>query len=234
MTKRSDSCLVSVLAGNIGCVALGGLMLRWKNSFWVIMTLGILGTMTFVGVYHYMFRSLPYFEQSIKHPQPRLSIGVVDINKFKTNSRVFQKFEKLIGNLNDAVHKEILEKETKLRAEYDQFKKYEDETKEPTQEILRLKLELDKKHAALEKTFRLRKEEIERVLSNGLTSIKQTLKEIVNELGQTYGLNIILNKSIGEGNQMEQSIVLYSKEGLDLTNEVTERLDEKLITKNFQ
>jgi hypothetical protein len=35
----------------------------------------------------------------------------------------------------------------------------------------------------------------------------------------TYS-KVILNKSIGDGNQMDQSIVLFCNDGLDLTDEV--------------
>ncbi|MBX9805059.1 MAG: OmpH family outer membrane protein [Alphaproteobacteria bacterium] len=208
-------------------------MIRGKYRLWGLICLGLVGAIA-LSTYHNLYAPLPFLRPSPKQPTVLVSMGVVDINRFKKNSKVFQKFQSVVESLNESVHKEIFEKETKLRSEYEQFKKQEDETKEPTQETLKQRLDLDKKHASLEKIFRVRKEEIDSVLSNGLTTIKQTLKEIVDDLGKSYGLNIILNKSIGEGSQMEQSIVLYCNQGLDLTDEVIKRLDKKLISKNFE
>ena len=52
----------------------------------------------------------------------------------------------------------------------------------------------------------------------------------MSDLGKAHGLKIILNKSIGDGNQMDQSIVLFHNEDLDLTDEVIRRLDKQAST----
>lgn len=209
-------------------------MTRWKNILLALLFLGIAGVVTWAGI-HYQSTSFSFFPQSERQPPiPSLSIGVVDINSIKNNSKVFQKFRGVLDNLNATIHKEILDRETKLLAEYEQFKKREEETKEPTQEIIKQKTELDKKSAELEKIVHERREERDQQLTKGLTNIKRTLKEIMDELGMSLGLKIILNKSMGDDNQMEQSIVLFCNEGLDLTNEVIKRLDNKLLSKNFE
>ena len=175
--------------------------------------------------------SFPYFQASSKQPPIPLSIGVVDINSIKSNSKVFQKFKTVLDDLNAKIHKEILERETKLSLEYEQFKKSEEDGKEPTRESLKQRAEFDKKIAELDKIVRSRREELDQEYVSGLSKIKQTLKEIIADLGKTYKLKIILNKSIGDGNQMDQSIVLFCNEGLDLTNEVVKRLDKQLLSK---
>lgn len=178
--------------------------------------------------------SFPFFSHSRQRLPVSSSIGMVDINGIKANSKVFQKFTKDLDNLNATIYREILEQETQLRAEYEQFKKREEETREPTPEILKQKAELDKKSAGLEKVAQERKEELDRRYTEGLTHIKETLKDIVKDLGKTHGLTLILNKSIGEDNQMDQSIVLFCDEGLDLTQEVILRLDKKLLPRNMK
>lgn len=155
-----------------------------------------------------------------------ISIGVVDINRIKSNSKVFQKFKNALDNLNAKIHQEILQRETKLSAEYEQFKKSDEEGKEPTQENHKQRAEFDKKVAELEKIVRSRREELDQEYTSGLVKIKQDLKEIIDDLGKTLNLKIILNTSIGDGNQMDQSIVLYCNDGLDLTDEVIKRLDK--------
>ncbi|MBM3468237.1 MAG: OmpH family outer membrane protein [Alphaproteobacteria bacterium] len=162
-----------------------------------------------------------------------LSIGVVDINKIKNDSRVFQKFRETLDSRNAKIYKEVLDRETTLRTEYEQFRNRAEEAKEQTLEIIKQKTELDKKYALLEKMVRSRREELDKEYSKGLSKIKAALTEIMDELGKIHGLQIILNKSIGEGNQMDQSIILYYKDGLDLTKEAIERLDKRVSLRHI-
>jgi|GEM_PF-2121133 len=202
-------------------------MIPRKNMLYVVMLFGVV--VGIIWAAHYQIpTSFSSFYKVPQQPLTPLSIGVVDINRIKTDSKVFQKFKEVVEGLNVTIHKEIFEKETKLRTEFEQLKKREEEAKEPTPEILKQRTELDKKYAALEKTVRTRREELDEEYTKGLIKIKQTLKEIMSDLGKTHSLKIILNKSIGDGNQMDQSIVLFCNEGLDLTNEVIKRLDQQM------
>lgn len=162
-----------------------------------------------------------------------ISIGVVDINRIKSDSKVFQKFKEMFDERNARVHKEILERETKLRSEYEQLKQKEEESKGPTQEILNQKAELDKKIAKLEKLVRVKKEELDEDYTRVLIGLKQSLQAILKDLGKTYNLTVILNKSLGDGTQMDQSVVLFGSEGLDLTTEVIQRLDAQVSVRNL-
>jgi Skp family chaperone for outer membrane proteins len=203
-----------------------------RNILYTLLSICTLGVAMWIGSY-FQSTSFPFLHSSHKHPPLPLSIGVVDINSFKTNSKVFQKFQNAIEDLNATIHKEILEKETKLRTEFEQYKKQEEAGQTPTRESIKKKAEFDKKVAELEKIVRERRKELEQEYTHGLLKIKQTLKEIMDDLGRTHGLKIILNKSLGEGNQMDQSIVLFCSEGLDLTNEVIRLLDKQLLTKKL-
>lgn len=176
-----------------------------------------------------------------KQSQAPIPIGIVDINKFKANSKVFQRFQNAMEDLNTTIHQEILSKETKLRDEKEvlekeikqhsqQNQKSKDSSQDPAREkIKKRKAEFDKKVAELELNVRERRKELEQEYSHGFIKIKQTLKEIMEDLGKIHGLKIILNKSIGD-----ESIVLYSTEGIDLTDEVIKRLDKQLISKKLQ
>lgn len=199
----------------------------------VIFTLLIIATagIAMWGGTHIHSTSFPFFQSSSKQPPLPLSIGVIDMNRFKTTSKVFQKFESNIEDLNATIHKEILERETKLRDEFEPLKKQEEAGIEPTRESIKKKAELDKKVAELEKIVGDRRKELEQEYTRNLIKIKQTLKEIMEDLGKTHGLKVILNKSIGDDNQMGQSIVLFCNEGLDLTDEVVRRIDKQLLTK---
>jgi Skp family chaperone for outer membrane proteins len=175
-----------------------------------------------------------------KRSQAPISIGIVDINKFKANSKVFQRFQNAMEDLNSTIHQEILSKETKLREEKELLEKeikqhpqhnhkLEDSSPDPSREkIKKRKADFDKKVAELELNVRERRKELEQEYSRGFIKIKQTLKEIMEDLGKDYGLKIILNKSIGD-----ESIVLYSGEELDLTDEVIKRLDKQLMSKKL-
>lgn len=203
-------------------------MIRQKNALFVVVFLGI-ATVVVWGSYCLFPTAFPFLTRTPKQPPIPLSIGVVDINRIKADSKVFQKFKEVVEGLNATIHTEIFDRETKLRTEFEQLKKREEEAKGPTQEILKQKAELDKKYASLEKTVRARREELDEEYTKGLVNIKKTLNEILSDLGKAHSLKIILNKSIGDGGQMDQSIVLYCSDGLDLTNEVIKRLDKKLL-----
>ncbi|MDF3033740.1 MAG: hypothetical protein K0R76_694 [Alphaproteobacteria bacterium] len=205
-------------------------MTQWKTIPLMLLFLGIGGAAMWGGIQ--LSSSQPFSNPPHEQPPVPLSVGVVDINSIKANSKVFQRFKKVLDGLNATIHKEVLERETALRAEYEQFKKREEEATEPTPELLKQKTELDKKYAELEKTVQTRREELEQQYTQGLINIKQTLKEIMEDLGKTHGLTLLLNKSIGDGNQMDQSIVLFCNKGLDLTEEVIQRLDAQLLSEN--
>lgn len=205
-------------------------MIQRKNALYGVVFLSVAIGIIWTGICLFS-TSFPFFHKTPQQPPIPLSIGVVDINRIKTDSKVFQKFKEVVEGLNATIHREIFDRETKLRTEFEQLKKREEEAKGPTQEILKQKAELDKKYAALEKTVRARREELDEEYTKGLINIKQTLREIMSDLGKVHSLKIILNKSIGDGNQMDQSIVLFCNKGLDLTEEVIKRLDKQMSSK---
>lgn len=200
-------------------------MTRRKMCVYVFVSLSLLALI--LGI-TYRFLILPVHMS--QRPSMNLSIGIVDINRIKTESKVFLNFKEDLEKLNSTIHEEILEKETKLRSEFEDLKKQE-ENNVTGSALAKHKNELDKKYAALEKVVRERREELDEEYTKGLLHIKKTITEIMTELGESYQLKVILNKSIGDGNQMDQSIVLFCNEGLDLTKEVIHRLDKALPAK---
>lgn len=200
-------------------------MTQRKNILFVLLLLLSAGVFMWIGS-HVPSTSFSFFKSRNTKLPTAISIGVVDINRIKSNSKVFQKFKNALDNLNAKIHQEILQRETKLSAEYEQFKRSDEEGKEPTQETQKQRAEFDKKVVELDKIVRSRREELDQEYTSGLIKIKQDLKEIIDDLGKTLNLKIILNTSIGDGNQMDQSIVLYCNDGLDLTDEVVKRLDK--------
>lgn len=205
-----------------------------RKIFFMLLFFGMGGAMMWGGIQILSSSSLPFLPPPHKQSPVSLSIGIIDINSIESQSKVFQKFKKFLDDLNTKIYKETLEQETTLRREYEQFRQREEEATEPTEDILKQKREFDKKNADLEKAVLTRREELDEQYTKGLSNIKQTLKEIVDDIGKTHGLTVILNKSVGDGNQMSQSIVLFCNDGLDLTQEVIQRLDAKLLSKNIE
>jgi Skp family chaperone for outer membrane proteins len=204
-----------------------------RKIFFMLLFFSMGGAVMWGGIQILSSSSLPFLKPSRKQPPVPLSIGVIDINSIESQSQVFQKFKKFLDDLNTKIYKETVEQETALRKEYEQLRQREEEATEPTEDILKQKREFDKKNADLEKAVLTRREELDAQYTKGLSDIKQTLKEIVDDMGKTYGLTVILNKSTGDGNQMSQSIVLFCNEGLNLTQEVIQRLDAALLSKNI-
>lgn len=214
-----------------------------RNLLFALLFIGTIGVAMWIGSH---FQSIPFLQSSAKMSPAPLSIGVVDINIFKANSKVFQKFQNALEDMNTTIHKEILDKETKLREEKEILEKeiklhspavsqhVTSNQEQARERIKKKKAEFERKVAELEMIVRNRRKELEEEYTRGLIMIKQALKDIMNDLGKTHGLKIILNKSIGDGNQMDQSIVLFCNEGLDLTQEVINRLDKQLLSKRLQ
>lgn len=202
--------------------------MRRNNVIFVLLFIIIAGTTTWT-VNRFQSTSFSFFRSSSNKPRLSVPIGIVDIAAIKNNSKVFQEFNNNLEGLMAKIHKEILERETKLHSEFEAFKKNEESAKQPTRESLKQKAELDRKVSELEKIVRARKEALDKEITSRLIIIKQTLKLIISDLAKSYGLSIILNNSLGESNQMDQSIILFSKEGLDLTDEVVKQLDKQLL-----
>src|SRR5689334_11366252 len=146
-------------------------MAKKKKSPFILLSLGIGVIGIGAGTYSLVPSFFCFHSSSTQSPVP-LSIAVVDINKIKNNSKVFQSFKETLEDLNAKIHREVLERETKLRLEYEELKKREEQDKEPTPEVLKQKTELDKKYAALEKVVQTRKEELDQKYTKGLTDIK--------------------------------------------------------------
>jgi Skp family chaperone for outer membrane proteins len=199
------------------------------NYLFVLLFVCLIGMLTWTAT-HFQSTSFPYFQFSSKQAPIPLTIGIVDLNHIKTNSKVFLKFNNELEGLNAKIHKEILERETKLHGEFEQFKKNQPIDKEPSRETIKQKADLDKKVADLEKIVKERRESLEKEFTSRLLLIKETLQDLLSDLATSHGLKIILNKALGESTQMDQSIILFSAPELDLTQEVIKRLDKKLLT----
>lgn len=164
----------------------------------------------------------------VSTPSPKsfpLSVGIVNLSRVKNEAFAFQNFKTLIENRYAAFHDEIRDQELKLRKEYDTLQGNQSTEKAPTPEFLKKKEEFDKRVAEMDAIVRQRKEQLNNEFSLISAQIEDKLKMIIEKLGQTQNLNLILNATI-----LDATVVLYGGKDIDMTDEVIQILNKEMPT----
>ncbi len=146
-------------------------------------------------------------------------IAVIDSTRIKNQSIPFLRVRQLLEEQHAAAHKEILDQETQIRQQYENFKK----SKDSPEEKQKKKLELDKKGSELGQTVHKKQEELTKQFSLLAEKLEAELHHVIQEIVKEYGFNLVLNTTI-----QETQAILYTDPAFDITNEVIKRLDMKL------
>ncbi|WP_010297324.1 OmpH family outer membrane protein [Candidatus Odyssella thessalonicensis] len=156
---------------------------------------------------------------------PSAQIGFVNLSRVKTEAQAMRHFRELIERQYKIFHEEILSKEKKLQAEYEEIRKLEKDTTETTKDLKAKKDNLDRQISELDKILRSRKESLNKSFAQIVEEIEQTIREIVNNVAKRRTLNLVFNATI-----LDASVVLYGGPELDITDEVLEELNHRLPT----
>ncbi len=146
-------------------------------------------------------------------------IAIIDSVKIKSQSIPFMRVRQLLEEQHTTAHKEILDQETAIRQQYENFKM----SKDAPQEKQKKKLELDKKGSELGQIVHKKQEELTKQFSLLTEKLEAQFHQIIQEIVKEYGFNLVLNKTI-----QETQAILYADTGFDITDEVIKRLDKKL------
>ena len=144
-----------------------------------------------------------------------IRVAAVDSNLIKSQSLPFSRVRELLEEEHNRIHKDILEQEANLREEHQRLKK----TKAKPEQ----KLEFDKKISGLEQQVQKTKEKLEKQFTLLTNLVESTLNQVISEIVQEYGFNLVLNMTI-----QETRSILYHDKALDITAEVIKRLDKVL------
>lgn len=165
-----------------------------------------------------------YYSKTLK-AQPAAQIAIVNLSRIRNEALAFVKFKELIERQYKSFHTEIIAKQNELRKKYQEVKNLEKVTKKPASELQKHKEELDQNVAELDQQVRNRKEKLSESFAIISGEIEETIRSIVNSIAHARKLNLIFNATI-----LEASVVLYSGEELDITDEVLQELNTQLPT----
>ncbi len=146
-----------------------------------------------------------------------LKIGYVDLNKALNDSKRGREAKAELEALVREKQSQIDELEKKINNQRAEFEKQAGALSEQARQEKQSQIE-----KAIQDYQRLVQEaqsEIEKKRRDLTTNIIKELKDIIEEIGKKEGYAIILESSEG--------LILYSKEGLDLTNRIIKIYDER-------
>mgnify|MGYP003879300041 CR=1 FL=1 len=158
-------------------------------------------------------------EEKGEKPPGAVKIGVVDVNM------VFEKYT-LTQELREAFRKEVAEKEKELRRKQEELSKMEADfyaqspvlSKEARAERIREQI---RKRDELNRYIAETRDALRRKESELISKIIPDIHEVVKQIAEQRGLEIVL----------EKASLLYSSSSLDITNDVITMLNQKRAPK---
>lgn len=149
-------------------------------------------------------------------------VGVIDVQKVKRESKIFQRLSKIIEDKHKIFHEEILAIESKLRAEHEQLiKETANADTAPDKissqkEAQARKKEFEQRVVTLEKLVEQKRKQLQEFMAHAYGEIEQKVQESIKYLSDINGYHLIL----------DGGLVLYSAEN-NITNDMIKLLDEK-------
>ena len=147
---------------------------------------------------------------------PPLKIAVVDVQFIMRDSKAAKTVHAEVEKQRNAYQNDLAQQENALRAADGQLNS---ERATLSKEAYQKKRqELDQQAAQLRKNVQTRKDELEKLFSNGIGQIRDALVQVVAEIAQAKGVTLVLYKSQ----------VLLAANTYDITAETLKKLDAKL------
>lgn len=160
---------------------------------------------------------------TVGQPKSFVRVAVIDVQRVKRESRIFQRLAKIASDKHKLFYDEISKLEAELRNEHEKLVKYypsADSTNKTESLGQGEKQKFEKKVAELEKLVEQKKQTLQDFLVNAYREVEKQVQETVKELSDHYKFELIL----------DSGLVLYSASN-NLTKEMIRLLDEK--TKNL-
>jgi outer membrane protein len=147
---------------------------------------------------------------------PPAKIGVVDLQKFQKNSKVFQKTGAEIKKRIEDLQKSLNQERDSLAKLQEDFKKQSMMLSLDAQEDKRR--EFEKKQRQYKYHYDEANQEMKDMENEALKKIMEELGKIVAKIGEKEGFSLILERrTVG---------LIYCNEAIDITDRVTEAYDK--------
>jgi outer membrane protein len=147
---------------------------------------------------------------------PPAKMGVVDLQKFQKNSKVFQKTGAEIKKRFEDLQKSLDQERDSVTKLQEDFRKQSMMLSLDAQEDKRR--ELEKKQRQYKYHYDEANQEMKDIENEALKKIMQELEKIVAKIGEKEGFSLILERrTVG---------LIYYNEAIDITDRVTEAYDK--------
>lgn len=153
---------------------------------------------------------------AIAQEQPTLPIGIVDMAKVRQDSSALRSIADQVNLYRNAFQKDIQDEEASLRDANQELSRQRSILSPEAFEDARR--EFETRVADVQRTVQQRKAELEKVREAAMRELHRALNTVIAEIAQERGLILVLPR--------DQTIL--SATSLEITNEVTERLNVQL------
>lgn len=144
------------------------------------------------------------------------NVGIIDVEKIVKESKAMRYIQRKISKQQSKYQKDVDKKQKKLAEEQKELEKkqnilsqkaFEKEKKKFDEKVDDLKTYVDRKQNSLKKAS-----------LDGMSQVNEEIKEIIEELSEEKGYEVII----------PASQALFYKEELDISHEVLDRLNDKI------
>lgn len=173
--------------------------------------------MWFILIFVSLFVSVPLAGAAKSAQSADVKIGYVDLGKALNDSKRGKDAKAELEALVKQKQSQIDDLEKKINTQRAEFEKQAPALSEKAKQ--EKQAEIEKAIQDYQKLVQDAQAEVEKKRRELTTGILKELKDIIDEIGKKEGYTIILESSEG--------LILYSKEGLDLTDRVIKVYDER-------
>lgn len=185
---------------------------RYLLTFIILIILGC--TTYYLGYQERITSNLPVVNSI------RSDIGLVNLNRVKTETEVYKKFAALADEQHQQAHDQFSQKEGEIRKIYEQLKQEQEKNPQGTADFQTRKDDFEKMVAKFQQQMTLQKEDFEKYFTTMKDKIDGFLNNAIGSVAQNSKLNLII----------DSSLVLY-QQGHDVTDSLIKKLNE--LTKDF-
>lgn len=143
-------------------------------------------------------------------------IGILDVEKIVKQSKAMRNIQKQVSKKQDQYQKQVTKKQEALEKEQ---KKIESKKSVLSQEALEKEVkQFEKKVKDLKEFVDKRQNKLKKASLDGMNKVNEKIKDIIADIAEERGLSIII----------PSAQVLYYQDGLDISDEVLDRLNKKI------
>lgn len=198
-----------------------------RNPFLLGIVGGLCSALLFCTCFYWggggLLRSLPPAPKVARSSGEAQKNVVVNTNQVKERASAYLKLQEAVEKLNQILHQKILARETALRTMQERLSKLEKSSQASRKELVEKKQAFDKDVEAFGQWVDQNKESLQKYIHEASTVIDENFKAVLADIASLHNVDFILNSS-----GIQDDLILYNREEMDVTLEVIALLNKKL------